>query len=97
MFDNPDCFSPPPRISKPFILPHGLDSLLEERIVAARGQSAGQLDVVVESPEVLDLRLEAELRQTRFSPLSSLVYRVECNDLPLVFLPLFGLVIFEEP
>ena len=50
----------PSPVSKPFILPHGFDSLLEERIVAARGQSAGQLDVVVESPEVLDLKIEAE-------------------------------------
>ena len=50
---------PPPTVSQPFILPHGFDSLLEEGIVAARGESAGQLDVVVESPEVLDLRVDA--------------------------------------
>ena len=31
--------------SPPLVLPHGLDALLEEGVVAARGEPAGQLDV----------------------------------------------------
>ena len=41
---------------EPVVLPHGLDPLLEQGVVAAGGQPAGQLDVVVQGPEVLSLR-----------------------------------------
>ena len=61
----------------PVIFPHGLDALLEEGVVAARGQPGGELYVVVQGPEVL--------------------HRVEGDDLPLVLLPRFGLVVFEKP
>ena len=64
-------------LSPPLVLPHGLDALLEEGVVAARGEPAGQLDVVVERPEVL--------------------HRGECDDLPLVLLPLLCLIVLEEP
>ena len=40
---------------EPIILPHGLDPLLEQGVVAAGGQPAGQLYVVVQGPEVLNL------------------------------------------
>ena len=36
------------------VLPHGLDALLEEAVVAARYESGGELNVIVESPKVLD-------------------------------------------
>ena len=39
------------------VLPHGLDSLLEQGVVAARRQSARQLYVVVKGPKVLNLKL----------------------------------------
>ena len=41
-------------LDPPVVLPHGLDALLEEGVVAARGEPTGQLDVVVERPEVLN-------------------------------------------
>ena len=34
------------------VLPHGLDALLEQAVVTASGQPGGQLNVVVEAPEV---------------------------------------------
>ena len=45
---------PPTTILVPRILPVGEDSLLEQGIVGPDGQLAGDLDVVVERPEVLD-------------------------------------------
>ena len=42
---------------EPIILPHGLDPLLEQGVVAAGGQPAGQLYVVVQGPEVLNLEI----------------------------------------
>ena len=45
---------PPTPGGVPGVLPVGEDPLLEEGVVRARGEPAGHLDVVVETPEVLD-------------------------------------------
>jgi hypothetical protein len=74
----------------PLILPHGLDAFLEEGVVATSSEPAGQLDVVVEGPEVFDLK------DKNTSCVGS-THRGECDDLPLVLLPLLCLVVLEEP
>ena len=47
---------PPATICVPFVLPVGENALFEQRVVGARRQLAGHLDVVVQRPEILHRR-----------------------------------------
>lgn len=38
-----------------FMLPHGLDTMLEKMVIGSRGQLAWRLDIVVHTPEILQI------------------------------------------
>lgn len=80
---------------------------LEQRIVTAGSQSAGKLNVVVQSPEVLHLEQILYFKDDDDGDRGECDNdddhddnngdRGECDDLPLVLFPLFCLVVLEEP
>ena len=80
---------------------------LEQRIVTAGSQSAGKLNVVVQSPEVLHLEQILYVKDDDDGDRGEYDNdddhddnngdRGECDDLPLVLFPLFCLVVLEEP
>lgn len=54
----------------PLVLPHGLDAVLKQGVIAAGHEVAGQLDVVVEGPEIfhrVELGDEAQVGLPRFA------------------------------
>lgn len=57
-------------------LPHGLDALLEDVVVAGRGQAAWRANVVVEGPEFLDGREGADRFESVLPAQRSLVIQV---------------------